>query len=164
MNFLIILNCSVFSSNNFVGWICTWNKNKALKTIKFSFSAILPNLLYRKFWNHFQADIFSRVPCIWVFLQFSICSRKIKIVVSLELSWVVGYQTFKNTKNCSQIFFFLFLIVCQEKSQPVNYYLSGISSSTNVKIRKLKFKFWAFYADFLKFLPSEPIVLWRGSY
>ena len=34
-----------------------------------------------------------------------------------------------------------------------------VSTCKNVKIRKLKFKFLAFYVDFLKFLPSQPIVL-----
>ena len=38
-------------------WICTSNKNKTLKTIHFCFSAVPYNLLWSKFWNHFQAEI-----------------------------------------------------------------------------------------------------------
>ena len=40
-------------------WICTLNKNKALKIINFCFSVILWNLLWSKFWNDFQAEIIS---------------------------------------------------------------------------------------------------------
>ena len=48
-------------------WICTSNKDKALKTIKFSFSVFLWNLLRSKFWNHFQAEITLWSP---IFLDY----------------------------------------------------------------------------------------------
>ena len=75
MNFLITLKCLVFfllivlqeevlPFKYHLYWICTSNKNKALKTIKFSFSAILWNLLWSKFWNHFQAEIIQ-----WIFFE-----------------------------------------------------------------------------------------------
>ena len=43
-------------------WICTSNKDNALKTIRFSFSAFCWNLLRSKFWNHFQAEIIPSSP------------------------------------------------------------------------------------------------------
>ena len=67
-----ILMFSFLSSNNtpikyYLCWICTSNKDKALKTIKFSFSAFLWNLLRSKFWNHFQAEI---IPWSPIFLDY----------------------------------------------------------------------------------------------
>ena len=49
--------------------ICTSNKNKALKTIIFHFSAIFWNWLCSKFWNHFQAKIIPWNPMFWDFLK-----------------------------------------------------------------------------------------------
>ena len=47
--------------------ICTSNKNKTLKTINFSFPGIFSNLLWSKFWNHFQVEI---IPWSLMFLDF----------------------------------------------------------------------------------------------
>ena len=79
MDFLIILKCSVLfllialqkellPIKYDLCWIYTSNQNKAPKTIKLSFSAILQNLLKSKFWNHFQAEIIHWNPMFFNFL------------------------------------------------------------------------------------------------
>ena len=62
-------------------WICTSNKDKALKTINFSFSVFLWNLLSRKFWNHFQAEIIPWSPIV------------------LDYFWTVFHMVWKNQEE-----------------------------------------------------------------
>ena len=65
-------------------WTCTSNKNKALEIKKFSFSAILWNLLRSKFWNHFHAEI---IPWSPIFLDFL----------------TVLYMVWKNQESCESL-------------------------------------------------------------
>ena len=99
MDFFNILKCSVFflliklqeefpPVKYHLCWICTSNKNKALKTINFCFSVIFWNLLWSKFWNHFQAEI---IPWNPMFLHFLTVFHMVwKNKESYE-SWLVGF-------------------------------------------------------------------------
>ena len=104
---------------------CTSNKNKALKTIKFSFSAILWNLLWSKFWNHFQAEIIH-----WIFFEILIffflisylkeihpvkyyLSRTVELVlpeiqsskIHINLLWTLNLGAFQSDlANCEENF------------------------------------------------------------
>ena len=97
----ILLERTVFQLSCFppvryhLWWICTPNKNKALKTNNFCFSAIFWNLLWRKFWNHFQAEIIPRGP---MFLDFLTVFYMIwKNQESCE-SWLVGFWVSRHSK------------------------------------------------------------------
>ena len=75
--------------------ICTSNKNKTLKTINFVFSAIFCNLLWSKFWNHFQAEIIPWSPLFWDFL--TVFHMVWKHQESCE-SWLVGFWDSRHSK------------------------------------------------------------------
>ena len=75
--------------------ICTSNKNKTLKTINFVFSAIFCNLLWSKFWNHFQAEI---IPWSPMFLHFLTVFHMVwKRQESCE-SWLVRFWDIRHSK------------------------------------------------------------------
>ena len=99
MDFFNILKCSVFflliklqeefpPVKYHLCWICTSNKNKALKTINFHFSTIFLNLLWSKFWNHFQEEIVLWNPMFLDFLK--VFHMVWKNQESCE-SWLVGF-------------------------------------------------------------------------
>ena len=76
-------------------WICTSNKIKTLKTMNFGFSAIFCNLLWSKFWNHFQAEI---IPWSPMFLNFLTVFHMVwKSQESCE-SWLVEFWVSRDSK------------------------------------------------------------------
>ena len=122
IDFIIILRCSVFfllvtlqeefKPVKYLCWICTSNKNKALKTIKFSFSTISWNLLQSKFWNHFQAEI---IPCSLMFLDFLTVFHMVWKNQGSCKSWLIGFWVIRHSKmpniSVNNIFFFFFFCV-----------------------------------------------------
>ena len=76
-------------------WICTSNKNKTLLTINVGFSAIFCNLLWSKFWNHFQAEIILSSPLLFYFLKAFYMVWKCQ--ESCE-SWLVGFWVSRRSK------------------------------------------------------------------
>ena len=76
-------------------WICTSNKNKSLKTKNFGFSAIFCNLLWNKFWNHFQAEIIPRCP---MFLDFLTVFHVVWKSQENCRSWLVGFWVSRHSK------------------------------------------------------------------
>ena len=56
-----------------------------------------------------------------------------------------------------------FFLIPYQKFQHVKYYLPRINTSRNIKLKKCKFSFLAFLANFLKF-PLKLTELWRCSY
>ena len=106
MDFFSILKCSLFflliklqeefpPVKYHLCWICSSNKNKALKTINFCFSVIFWNLLCSKFWNHFQTEINPGTPCLFDFLTAFYMIWKYE---DSWKSWLVGFWVITHSR------------------------------------------------------------------
>ena len=95
--FLLVTLRDVFTPLKYcLCWICTSNKNKALKTINFNFSVILWNLLRSEFWNHLLAE---KIAWSSIFLDFSTVFHFVwKNQESCE-SWLVGFLVSRCSKR-----------------------------------------------------------------
>ena len=113
---------------------------------------IFENLLLRKFWKHFQAEI---IPWSPIFLDFLLASSKVWKNEDSCQSWLVRFWVNRcsYTPIFSQpIFFFflhfsvaimdlkyliLFFLISYQEFQLVKNYFSIISTWRNIKLKKL---------------------------
>ena len=94
--FLMTLQEEFPPIKSYLCWIYISEKINALKTIKFSFSAILWNLLRSKFWNHLQAE---KIPCGPIFLDFPIVFQMVWKNQENCKSWLVGFWVIRRSKK-----------------------------------------------------------------
>ena len=123
---------SPLSNIIFVWYVLQTIINKTLKTINFRFSVIFCNLLWIKFWSHFQAEI---IPWSPMFLDFLTVFHMVRTNQESCESWLVGFWVRKHSntqkisvKNFLSIFELLiycfeslFFVSYQEEFQPVKY-------------------------------------------